>query len=191
MPVFSRRVCAAGAASLVAWLAIQTPASALPSAPAGRHPIAMQAQQKSQWCWVASGNTIAAHHGMTITQNEFCRIAHDEQRRECADKPGTLGDVRHAFGKLGFSAPGNYVKGRIPFAAVQAQTGDGKPVQTRVGWASGGGHMHVLYGAEAGRKWVAWGDPLPTGNRYNWSTYDFYSANKSFTWTHTLTGIRR
>lgn len=190
MPVFSSRVCAAGAASLAAWLAIQTPASALPS-PAARHPVAMQAQEKSQWCWVASGNTIAAHHGVALSQNEFCRIAHDERRRECADEPGTLGDVRRAFGKLGFSAPGNYVEGRIPHAAVQAQTGAGKPVQTRVGWAAGGGHMHVLYGADAGRKWVSWGDPLPTGSRHHWSTYDFYAGNKSFTWTHTLSGIRR
>lgn len=196
MPEFSRRVCAAGAASLVAWLAIQTPASALPPPsahqnPAHQNPVAIQVQEKSQWCWVASGNTIAAHHGVTIGQNEFCRIAHDERRRECADRPGTLADVKHAFGKLGFSAPGNYVKGRIAHSAVRAQTGSGRPVQTRVGWAAGGGHMHVVYGHDAGRKWISWGDPLPTGNRYNWSTYDFYSGNRSFTWTHTLTGIRR
>ncbi|WP_181776520.1 papain-like cysteine protease family protein [Amycolatopsis pittospori] len=195
--MFSRRVCAAGAASLAAWLAIQTPASALPQPQAHRNsvdPIAMQVQEKSQWCWVASGNTIAAHHGVTVGQNEFCRIAHGERRRDCADRPGTLGDVRRAFGKLGFSAPGNHVKGRIAFSAVQAQAGSGRPVQTRVGWASGGGHMHVLYGSDigdAGRKWVSWGDPLPTGNRYNWSTYDFYAGNRSFTWTDTLTGIRR
>ncbi len=196
MPVFSSRVCAAGAVTLAAWLAVQTPASALPSPPvrqlpAYQNPIVMQVQEKSQWCWVASGNTIAAHHGVTVAQNEFCRIAHDERRPDCADRPGTLGDVRRAFGKLGFSAPGNYVKGRITYSAVQAQTGAGQPVQTRVGWAAGGGHMHVLYGYDAGRKWVSWGDPLPTGNRYNWSTYDYYAGNRSFTWTHTLTGIRR
>lgn len=191
MPVFSRRVCAAGAASVAAWLAIQTPASAVPSPSDRQNPIAMQVQEKSQWCWVASGTTIAARHGVTVAQNEFCRIAHDERRRECADRPGTLGDVRHAFGKLGFSDPGKYVKGRIGYAAVREQTGSGHPVQTRVGWASGGGHTHVLYGSDLGRKWVSWGDPLPTGNRYNWSTYDFYAGNKSFTWTHTLTGIRR
>ncbi len=191
MPVFSRRVCAAGAASVAAWLAIQTPASAVPSPSVRQNPIAMQVQEKSQWCWVASGTTIAARLGVTVAQNEFCRMAHDERRPECADRPGTLGDVRRAFGKLGFSDPGKYVKGRVGYAAVREQTGSGRPVQTRVGWAAGGGHMHVLYGSDLGRKWVAWGDPLLTGNRYHWSTYDFYAGNKSFTWTHTLTGIRR
>lgn len=195
MTVFSRRSSAAGAASLVMWLVIQAPASALTSYPPPpsfyQNPIAMQVQEKAQWCWVASGNTIAAHQGVSVSQNEFCRIARVDGTADCADRPGTLTDVRRAFGKLGFSAPGKYVNGRIGYSAVQAQVSAGRPVQTRVGWAAGGGHMHVLYGYDSSRQWVSWGDPLPTSNRYNWSTYDFYSGNRVFTWTHTLTGIRR
>jgi hypothetical protein len=195
VPVFSRRSCAAGAASLAMWLVIQTPASALtPHTPPPsfyQNPISMQAQEKAQWCWAASGNTIAAYHGVSVSQNEFCRIAGTDGAVDCANRPGTLADVKRAFGELGFSEPGNYVKGRIGYSAVQAQTSAGRPVQTRVGWAAGGGHMHVLYGYDSSRKWISWGDPLPSNNRYNWSAYDFYAGNRAFTWTHTLTGIRR
>ncbi|MEC3982077.1 papain-like cysteine protease family protein [Amycolatopsis sp. H20-H5] len=176
------------------WLVVQTPADAESrlSAPVDYQDyVSMQQQQKDQWCWAASGNTIAAYHGVSLSQTRFCQLAHNESGADCANLPGTLADPQRAFAKLGFASSGTYVYGRISYAAIQSQTAADQPVETRIGWNSGGGHMHVLYGYDTSKSWVYWGDPWPSNNRYNWSTYDYYAGNSSFTWTHTLTGISR
>ena len=94
------------------------------------------------------------------------------------------------FAQLGFTSPGRYLDRRISYADVRTQTAANRPVETRVGYRSGGGHTHVLYGYDTSGSWVSWGDPGPA-KRYNWSTYGYYTHNSSFTWTHTLTGIAR
>jgi hypothetical protein len=46
---------------------------ALPSvASAGTLDISMQSQQQSNWCWAASGNTVAAWYGRDYSQNQLC-----------------------------------------------------------------------------------------------------------------------
>ncbi|VVJ15642.1 Uncharacterised protein [Amycolatopsis camponoti] len=155
-----------------------------------RNRIMLQSQQKNQWCWAGSGATIAAFHGTAVSQTRFCQLAHGETGKDCANLPGTLADPQRAFAKLGFASPGRYLDRRIPYADIRTQTAASRPVETRVGYRSGGGHTHVLYGYDTSRDWVYWGDPGPA-KRYNWSTYGFYTHNSSFTWTHTLTGISR
>jgi hypothetical protein len=158
--------------------------------PTFRTQITMQEQQRTQWCWAGSGNTIAAAHGVTVSQQQFCQLAHNETGQDCANLPGTLADPQRAFARLGFTSPGRYLDRRISYAAVRQQAAANQPVETRVGYRSGGGHSHVLYGYDTGGDWVYWGDPGPA-KRYNWSTYGYYAQNTSFTWTHTLTGIAR
>ncbi|WP_026360836.1 papain-like cysteine protease family protein [Amycolatopsis nigrescens] len=193
MPLSSPRVRAAAAAALSLWLLFQAPASAESQLIPGAHraDISMQAQQKDQWCWAAAGNTIAAFHGSSVTQTKFCQLAHNESGSDCRNNQGTLADPQRAFGKLGFASPGNYLNGRVNYSTVQSQTGNDQPIETRIGWSSGGGHMHVLYGYDTSKNWVYWGDPWPSSDRYNWATYSYYTSNGSFTWTHTLTGIAR
>ena len=79
---------------------------------------------------------------------------------------------------------------RVSFAAIRTETAANRPVATRVGWRSGGGHVQVVHGYDTSGDWVFWSDPGPA-KRYNWSTYGFYAQNPAFTWTHTLTGIAR
>ena len=44
-----------------------------------------QAQQKSNWCWAASGNSIAAFYGKSYSQNQFCNLAFgNSQNVTCA-----------------------------------------------------------------------------------------------------------
>jgi len=190
--VKSSRVHAVLAVSLM--LCLVAPAqsqAAAPGVPSSfRNPISMQAQQRNQWCWAASGNTIAAYHGVTVSQTRFCQLAHNTAGTDCANLPGTLADPQRAFARLGFTSPGRYLDSRIPYASIRTQTAANRPVETRVGWRSGGGHTHVLYGYDTSGDWVYWGDPGPA-KRYNWSTYGYYTQNSSFTWTHTLTGVSR
>ncbi|MFF1609943.1 papain-like cysteine protease family protein [Amycolatopsis sp. NPDC058278] len=191
MLVKSSRVHAVLAVSLLLCLVAPVTAGAAPGVPSTyRTGIVLQLQQKNQWCWAGAGNTIAAYHGAVVSQTRFCQLAHGETGVDCANLPGTLADPQRAFARLGFSSPGRYLDRRISYADVRTQTAANQPVETRVGWNSGGGHVHVLYGYDTRGDWVFWGDPGPA-KRYNWSTYGYYTQNSSFTWTHTLTGIAR
>ncbi|NBH12211.1 papain-like cysteine protease family protein [Amycolatopsis sp. SID8362] len=191
MLVKSSQVHAVLVLSLMMCLVAPATAGAAPGAPSTyRNQIVMQAQQKNQWCWAGAGNTIAAYHGATSTQQEFCRLAHGETGQDCANLTGTLADPQRAFARLGFRSPGRYLDRPVSYAAIRTQTAAGRPLETRVGFRSGGGHSHVVYGYDTGGDWVFWGDPGPA-KRYNWSTYGFYTHNPSFSWTHTLTGIAR
>ena len=191
MLVKSSQVHAVLAVSLLLCLVAPVTAGAAPGVPSTyRNQIVLQLQQKNQWCWAGAGNTIAAYHGAAVSQTRFCQLAHGETGVDCANLPGTLADPQRAFARLGFSSPGRYLDRRISYAEVRTQTAADRPVETRVGYRSGGGHTHVLYGYDTRGDWVFWGDPGPA-KRYNWSTYGYYTQNSSFTWTHTLTGIAR
>lgn len=155
-----------------------------------RNRIVMQPQQKNQWCWAGAGNTIAAYHGVAVSQAKFCQLAHSTVGQDCANLPGTLADPQRAFARLGFTSPGRYLDRSVPFATVRTETAAGRPIETRVGYRAGGGHTHVVYGYDTRGDWLFWGDPAPAG-RYNWSAYGYYARNSAFTWTHTLTGIAR
>lgn len=209
-----RRAVAGMAAVLAAWLLI--PATGAAAAPAVEHAtqavaalpaadtgaaalpaayrvnITMQAQEKTNWCWAAAGNTIAAWHGVKVTQNHFCALAKNRSTSSaCPNDQAHLGEVQNALRKLNFTSPGQYLSNTLTYTTIQQQTAANQPVETRIGWSSGGGHMHVLYGYDTTKSWVYWGDPWQSSNRYNWATYNYYRSNSSFTWTHTLSGIRR
>ncbi|MFC5723014.1 papain-like cysteine protease family protein [Streptomyces gamaensis] len=155
-------------------------------AAAKRLDISMQAQQKSNWCWAGSGNTIATWYGRNYSQNQFCNAAFNRrQGTECPNNQATLGNVQNALDWAGINS-GSYVSGWLRYATVKNEINAGRPVETRIQWSSGGGHMHVLYGYDDSRTWVYWGDPWPSSDRYNWASHDWYVNNNRFSWTHSL-----
>ncbi|MFJ5592401.1 papain-like cysteine protease family protein [Streptomyces noursei] len=186
-----RRLSAA-VLTAVALTALPGGASAAPQ-PAGaavqaanRLDITMQAQEKSNWCWAASGNTIATWYGKNYSQNQFCNAAFNRQQNStCPNNQATLGNVQNALDWMGVN-PGSYVTGWLRYTTVQSEINAKRPVETRIQWSSGGGHMHVIYGYDASRNWVYWGDPWATNNRYNWGDFDNYVNGSSFSWTHSL-----
>lgn len=148
--------------------------------------ITMQAQQKTNWCWAAGGNTIAAWFGRNHTQNQFCNAAFGRQQgTECPNSQATLGNVQNGLDWAGVS-PGSYVSGWLRYPTVQTEVNAGRPIETRIQWQSGGGHMHVVYGYDTANSWVYWGDPWATSDRYNWASHSWYVNNSSFSWTHSL-----
>ncbi|MFJ4962026.1 papain-like cysteine protease family protein [Streptomyces sp. NPDC088729] len=171
--------------------AVTAPPAQPPKAPAAvaaaqRLDITMQAQQKSNWCWAAGGNTIASWFGRGYTQNQFCNAAFNRaQGSECPNSQATLGNVQTGLSWAGIR-PGSYVTGWLRYATVQAETAAQRPVETRIQWSSGGGHMHVLYGYDDAGSWVYWGDPWPSSDRYNWASHAWYVNNDEFSWTHSL-----
>ncbi|MFC7306579.1 papain-like cysteine protease family protein [Streptomyces monticola] len=148
--------------------------------------ITMQAQQKSNWCWAAAGNTIAAYLGKNYSQNQFCNAAFNRQQgTECPNNQATLGNVQTALRWMGVNQ-GSYVSGWLRYSTVQTEVNANRPVETRIQWSNGGGHMHVIYGYDDARSWVYWGDPWPSSDRYNWASHSWYVNNSTFSWTHSL-----
>ncbi|MEV6576273.1 papain-like cysteine protease family protein [Streptomyces sp. NPDC051577] len=148
--------------------------------------IAMRKQEKTNWCWAAAGSTIARQLGADRAQNAFCNAAFDRrQGTECPNDQADLGNVQRALRWAGI-APGKYVTGWLRYSTVKTEIDAGRPVETRVLWTSGGGHMHVVYGYDEAKQWVYWGDPWPSYTRYNWGSHDYYLDNGAFRWTHSL-----
>ncbi|MFF4851401.1 papain-like cysteine protease family protein [Streptomyces sp. NPDC001194] len=148
--------------------------------------ITMQAQAKTNWCWAASGNTIATWFGRNYTQNQFCNAAFNRQQGyDCPNNQATLGNVQTALDWAGINS-GSYVNGWLRYTTVQGEIDAGRPVETRIQWSSGGGHMHVVYGYDTANSWVYWGDPWPSSDRYNWASHAWYVDNSTFSWTHSL-----
>lgn len=149
--------------------------------------ITMQAQVNSNWCWAASGNTVAAYLGYSsYSQNQFCNLAFDRAiNSTCPNNQASLGNDQEAFRQIGIS-PGYYYYGYLSYNTVINEIDALRPVMTRIQWQSGGGHMMVIYGYDKSQNWVYWGDPWPSDTRYNWATWSYYVSNSSFFWTHSL-----
>ncbi|WP_108989582.1 papain-like cysteine protease family protein [Streptomyces coelicoflavus] len=151
--------------------------------------ISMQAQQMSNWCWAAAGDTVAEYYGRDYSQNQFCNLAFGRAvNGSCPNWQATLGNDQRAFDSMGIN-PGRYVDGYLNYDTLTREIDADRPVMSRIQWQSGGGHMLTVYGYDVSRNWVYWGDPWPSSNRYNWATYSYYVNNGSFFWTHSLYGI--
>ncbi|MGW3009790.1 papain-like cysteine protease family protein [Streptomyces sp. NPDC001219] len=161
-------------------------AAAAPRLAANRLNLSMQAQENTNWCWAASGNTIATWYGRNYSQNQFCNAAFNRQQgTTCPNDQATLGNVQTALNWMGINS-GSYVSGRLRNDTVRSEIDAGRPVETRIQWSSGGGHMHVVYGYDTDRNWIYWGDPWATNSRYNWGDFDYYANGSTFSWTHSL-----
>ncbi|MEI5099928.1 papain-like cysteine protease family protein [Streptomyces sp. PmtG] len=193
--LFAVPTATAAAAPPPAPASIAAPAAVAPTAadPSGasalaakRLNITMQAQQKTNWCWAAAGNTIATYLGKNYSQNQFCNAAFNRsQNTECPNNQATLGNVQNALGWMGINR-GSYVTGWLRYDTVQTEINANRPVETRIQWSNGGGHMHVIYGYDTANSWVYWGDPWPSSDRYNWASHSWYVNNNTFSWTHSL-----
>ncbi|MFJ4102857.1 papain-like cysteine protease family protein [Amycolatopsis japonica] len=152
--------------------------------------ISMRVQEHSMWCWAASGSTLAAFHGVSVSQTKFCQYVHGGTGTTCADEGAWLREIQPAFEKLGFSSSGTTSKS-VSYETIQRELSSGRPIPTDIHWRSGGGHIQLLYGYDKDGELIYWGDPGPDSERYNWGTYDYYLSNDSFTWAESLVGVKR
>ncbi|GLW00782.1 papain-like cysteine protease family protein [Streptomyces lavendulae] len=188
LPLGAGTATAAGAGSAPAAATATATAPDTPGAALAykRLDITMQAQQKTNWCWAASGNTVATWFGRSYSQNQFCNAAFNRQQgTECPNNQATLGNVQTALRWAGINS-GSYVTGWLQYSTVQTEINNDRPVETRIQWSNGGGHMHVIYGYDTASSWVYWGDPWPSSDRYNWASHAWYVDNGTFSWTHSL-----
>ncbi len=145
-----------------------------------------QAQEKSNWCWAATGNSIAKYYGKSYSQNQFCNLAFGySQNAACPNDQATLANDQRAFRSIGISQ-GSYISGTLSFGTLQTEINANRPVMTRIGWKSGGGHMMDIIGYDSSNSTIEYYNPWGSDPRYNTSTYNWYLNNSQFQWTHSL-----
>ncbi|GAA1310654.1 papain-like cysteine protease family protein [Saccharothrix xinjiangensis] len=179
----------AATASAIALAASGLLGAGTAQAEAGYDNIAMHKQEKTQWCWVASGLTIAKYHGLGSTQADFCTRA--QPYYGCNNQPATLDDMAKGWGSLGLAHTGTGLSSAASFNQVHTDVKAARPVGARIGWTSGGGHMNVVYGFDTANNTIAVADPWPDTATYTWWNYNDYVSNSSFKWTHSRIGISR
>ncbi|MEV0676031.1 papain-like cysteine protease family protein [Actinosynnema sp. NPDC050436] len=158
-------------------------------AESGYNNIGMYKQEKTQWCWVASGLTIAKFQGYGSTQADFCTRA--QPYYGCNNQPATLDDMAKAWRSLGMGNPGTGLNSAATFNQVYTDVKAARPLGARIGWTSGGGHMNVVYGFDTSNNTIGVADPWPDTTTYTWWNYNDYVNNSSFKWTHSRIGISR
>ncbi|MDH6126519.1 papain-like cysteine protease family protein [Kitasatospora sp. GP82] len=152
--------------------------------------ISMQKQVQDEWCWDASGLTIANYWGYTqYSQYDFCHLAAQGRWLDCNDQPATLDDMANGLSHVGFRNSGYNLNRSASFGEVAGEIASGRPFAVRIGWSTGGGHMNVIYGYDSTSNMIAVGDPWPSTQTYTWWNYATYSSNSSFQWTHSRIGI--
>ncbi|NUO99771.1 MAG: hypothetical protein HOV96_40620 [Nonomuraea sp.] len=177
------RLAVALALAAATWIATSAPATA---ATWYKLNFTQQSQQYSNWCWAATGNSVAAYYGYSYSQNQFCNLAFNRGiNTGCPNNQATLGNDQTAFRQIGIN-PGVYVYDYLTYAAIVREIDAERPIMARIQWTSGGGHMEVIYGYDKSASYVYWSNPWPSSTRYNWSTYNYYVSNSSFFWTHSL-----
>nr|WP_083466616.1 papain-like cysteine protease family protein [Kibdelosporangium sp. MJ126-NF4]CEL17358.1 hypothetical protein [Kibdelosporangium sp. MJ126-NF4]CTQ91415.1 hypothetical protein [Kibdelosporangium sp. MJ126-NF4] len=157
------------------------------AASAGEVPINQLVQEQNQWCWAASGLTIAKVHGKgNVSQNDFCALGRGYPKgTPCPNQPGYLQWVQKAFRSLGLSA--GQVSSPPSFQTVSSEIDAGRPIETGIYWTAGGGHAQVIYGYDA-QQTLSYGDPWPSSPRYSEMSYRSYVSNGQFRWGEALYG---
>ena len=140
-------------------------------------------QEKSNWCWVAAAKMIVKYKtGNVISQ---CEIYKDGKNiSSCTtNNTGSIADVRRALNANGVN-PGTETT--LTWDYVTSEIGVNRPIYSRIGWTSGGGHAHVIRGYyNVGYSYgVSYADPA-TGTTTS-REYDSYMNNSSWTATHAL-----
>ncbi len=124
-------------------------------------PITQQVQQQNQWCWVASGLTIAKFFGKgNVSQNDFCNLGRGYPRGSYCPNQAYLEYDQRAFQALGLS-PGQ-VSGPLSFSSVQGEINGQRPILTGIYWTVGGGQRRSSTATPARRCPTATrGRPVP------------------------------
>ncbi|MET9529404.1 papain-like cysteine protease family protein [Streptomyces sp. NPDC006649] len=149
-------------------------------------------QQQDEWCWDATGLSIAQFlgYGSGVSQNAFCDYARGlPAGYPCPNQPGELTDVQNGWAGTGMQNVGQ-VTGPASFSTVARSIDAGSPVEAGIYWTAGGGHANVLYGYDANSRTVLYADPWPSNPRYGQMNYSSYVSNSQFQWGQSLYGER-
>ncbi|MBO2446131.1 C39 family peptidase [Actinomadura barringtoniae] len=143
-------------------------------------PIQQRVQEQDQWCWDATGSTIAAFLGKDVSERAFCKLALGKKPGDdCPNEPQNSWRAMTAWHLLGLK--NGVVFGRpLSFEDLKAEVDAHRPVYNRISWKGGGGHFFTIFGYDQSRNWAFWADPWGSAPRYNWASYDYLRDNNEF-----------
>lgn len=162
-------------------------------------------QEKSNWCWVATGLSIAQYlgHAQDTTQEAFFLTARDlPEGSPCPDESGDLPLVQHGWEQLslrpgtftrdididssnGETNSGTRVFGTLTFDIIKEEIDANRPILTRVSHARGD-HARVIYGYDADGDTVWFSDPASDSERYQSTPYASYVENAECRWLRSV-----
>lgn len=146
------------------------------------------AQEKSQWCWVATSKTVVNHYKNTFP-SQCALYGWGKAVSGCSgNQPGSFTtDVQRALQGASMSNYGAAVNGQISHSHVKTEINNNRVVMVRWGWKSTGlstGHMVVLSGYNTTNTNVQTVNPAGSGSKL-WKSYAWLSDDGSHQWTHT------
>jgi len=148
-----------------------------------------QTQQRDQWCWAATGLSIAQFlgKGKNMDQNAFCNAGFRTQG-QCRNQGGEMVNIQNGLRAAGVSA--GRVTGPMQGGAIDAEIKASRPIETGVYWTAGGGHARVIYGYDTAGQNLYFSDPWPQSQRYQQMRLPSYTNNGEFRWAEAISGIQ-
>lgn len=150
---------------------------------AGTLPLTAFPQERSQWCWAASTQTVI--HYVTGSADSQCELVKvGNQSDDCVDEPGSfsqqLGNIYAHYGING----GELLYTMPTMTEIQNDIDRRKPLQIRYGYHSAdlsAGHIVTISGY-GGKDTVYWADP--GSGTVKSGTHAYLSNNATWQTTH-------
>lgn len=159
------------------------------------------AQDQNQWCWAACAEMILKYYKETgIGQCDLANLAFADAGGGCCRVPSSslcdkkLSDpqIGQLFDMKAVRIHYHYTANSVPFAVVQGEIDNCRPVQIGV-TQRGGGHVAIIKGwftAQMGEYLIV-NDPGSGGSQGPVSFSDLQTANSFRTWDATWTELTR
>lgn len=147
----------------------------------------LKPQEKSMWCWAASGEMIMEYLGATIRQCDEANKQFNPERDDCCNSPFPTDCNRGGwpeFEEYGFAADQTDMEA-LTWAEIKKQIGCLRTpfCATWKRSSSLEGHMVVIsgYKTTSGIKYVRMRNPLPVGTGSSrWIRYTYYVAHTPY-----------
>ncbi len=145
----------------------------------------MQHQQQTQWCWAAVATSTSLFFDSNSQWTQCTLVNAELGQSTCCNNGSTSACNRPWYLDRALGRTGNLSSltgSAEPFATIQQQNGQGRPLGARIGWSGGGGHFVMLTGT-GNNQTLTVQDPW-----YGTSTSTYNSFRSHYqgngTWTH-------
>lgn len=135
------------------------------------------AQQKSNWCWAATGECILDYFGKPVSQTDFAIFVKGKN-----PPPNELAfdsDVKRGLEQWGVS--GTLTSSYLSFSTIITEIyNNERPIYSGWTWSSGGGHAVVIdgYNDNNGTQYVDYMNP--NDGAFHQSTYSWFKGGSSY-----------
>lgn len=141
-------------------------------------------QEKSNWCWAASGVAVLYRYGKDVSQTNFSLSA----TGGTSNTAQSVDTVKSGLKKFSISSSSTSA---LTFTQVKTEINNSRPIIVGLTYLVGGGHMVVLNGwdTSSGTNKVQYMDPA--SGKYVVKTYTWLKSNSTWTWKQTIYKISK